>query len=129
LADREVPTVISRFCALVVLTLGLGSAQADVSSVATPPTQQWQTIPDESEPNAPPPECDGSLKSGPSPDDPNVDTDPDRPITEKAAGYEDEQSADEPDDACRSETLEHWFEPDGEDAMVLAMRFAARASS
>jgi hypothetical protein len=128
LAIREVPTVITRFCALVFLALGLGAAEADVSSVASPPTQQWQTIPDESAPNSPPPECDGSLKSGPSFDDPNVDTDPDRPITEKA-GDGDGQSADEADDACRSETLEHWFEPDGEDAMVLTMSGTASADS
>jgi hypothetical protein len=62
-------------------------------------------------------ECSaGSLYQGPSLDDPNVDTDPERPIVEDAAfpGEEgDDQSDDGADGMCRSETLELWFQFEG----------------
>jgi hypothetical protein len=77
---------------------------------------------------SPPPlsECGGSATNqGPSLDDPNVDTDPDRPIMEKASvpdgdddGDDDgdadggDSSDDDADGMCRSETLELWFQPE-----------------
>jgi hypothetical protein len=73
---------------------------------------------------APPPtsECGTSPNQGPSLDDPSVDTDPDRPVTEHASMSDDEgdDSGDEGDDSsddnadgmCRSETLELWFQPE-----------------
>jgi hypothetical protein len=63
-------------------------------------------------------DCGGDSKGqGPSLDDPNVDTDPERPITELASGFADEeegedQSDDYADGMCRSETLELWYQPD-----------------
>lgn len=63
-------------------------------------------------------------QQGPSLDDPNVDTDPDRPITEHASmndgppDGDDDQGEDEAqgdefsNGMCRSETLELWFERD-----------------
>lgn len=58
----------------------------------------------------------GSLYQGPSLDDPNVDTDPERPIVEMASMPSEEgdaQSDDGADGMCRSETLELWFQFEG----------------
>ncbi len=80
-------------------------------------------------------ECMGVLQSGPSLDDPSVQTDPDRPIQEKAAddgddqaqpgepGYDDnnDQSDNDADGVCRSETLElRPPQDDGERVFALA---------
>ncbi|MBI1210271.1 MAG: hypothetical protein GC190_02310 [Alphaproteobacteria bacterium] len=57
-------------------------------------------------------EC-ASPSQGPSFDDPNVDTDPDRPIMEQVAtpGDDgDDSSDDDADGMCLSQTLELWFE-------------------
>ena len=80
---------------------------------------------------APPSKCGSSSEQGPSLDDPNVDTDPDRPITENAsmAGDEgDDQSDDDADGMCRSETLELWFQPEPA-IFVLALAEISRADS
>ena len=69
---------------------------------------------------APPTECGSSKEQGPSLDDPNVDTDPGRPITEEASmpgeGMPGDDGGDYSDDdadgMCRSETLELWFQPE-----------------
>lgn len=60
-------------------------------------------------------ECGDSKGQGPSLDDPNVDTDPERPITELASRFAEEdedQSDDYADGMCRSETLELWYHPE-----------------
>ena len=61
-------------------------------------------------------ECGTAKQQGPSFDDPNVDTDPGRPITEHASLSDEEEGDDQSDDyadgMCRSETLELWFPPE-----------------
>lgn len=62
-------------------------------------------------------ECGSAKQQGPSFDDPNVDTDPGRPITEHASLPDeegDDQSDDYADGMCRSETLELWFAPESD---------------
>ena len=61
-------------------------------------------------------ECGTGKQQGPSFDDPSVDTDPERPITELASLSDEEDGDDQSDDyadgMCRSETLELWFQPE-----------------
>lgn len=105
--------MLARFALLASLALvpwtGLSSA-AD---------SRLATIDDE-EPQAS--ECGSAKQQGPSLDDPNVDTDPERPIVEHASlsneesGGGDEEDGGQSDDfadgMCRSETLELWFQPE-----------------
>jgi hypothetical protein len=114
--------VIARFAVLALMVLGLGSAGA-VSPVSGP-----RLVADEETPDAAPVECTGELQTGPSLDDPNVDTDPERPIMEHTSmvtgeGEEDGdggQNDDGADGQCRSETLELWHQNDP-NALVHAM--------
>ncbi len=81
---------------------------------------------------SPGPECSvGSQDQGPSLDDPNVDTDPDRPIIENAAmsmDDGDDQSDDDADGMCRSETLELWYQPNPS-IFMQALAVRSRADS
>jgi hypothetical protein len=127
--------VIARIAVLAVMVLGLGSAGASPPSVSLlrsvaedesgPPADDGPGLTD----------CNGALQTGPSLDDPNVDTDPERPITEHAShvtreGEEDgdDQSDNDADGQCRSETLELWHQEDP-DAMVHVMLETGRAHS
>jgi hypothetical protein len=77
-----------------------------------------------------PSEC-ATESQGPMLDDPNVDTDPDRPITENAAMLTDDgddQSDDDADGMCRSETLELWYQADPSTFMQ-ALAATSRANS
>ena len=73
-------------------------------------------------------ECGSAKQQGPSFDDPNVDTDPERPITEHASAPEDEGDGtdDDADGMCRSETLELWFQPEP-NIFIQALAVARRA--
>jgi len=75
-------------------------------------------------------ECGSAKQQGPSFDDPNVDTDPERPITELASLPDDEgdDSDDYADGMCRSETLELWFQPQP-NVFIQALAATSRAQS
>lgn len=84
-------------------------------------------------------ECGSAKQQGPSLDDPNVDTDPERPITEQAslgddgdAGGDGDAQGDGSDDyadgMCRSETLELWFQPES-NIFIQALAATERALS
>jgi hypothetical protein len=112
------PNVIVRVAALALFALapwavGAGSA---VSSRAAHPVE------------AMPSECEE--QNSPSLDEPSVDTDAGRPITEKVAlptGDEDDQD-DQDGGFCRSETLELWSQQEPMPVRQ-ALNIATRANS
>ena len=118
--------MIARF-AVLVLMVGLGSAGAAPSLVSHPRLVADQASPPDD--GAAPTECNGSLQTGPSLDDPNVDTDPERPILEHASHVtregeddgDDDQSDNGADGQCRSETLELWHQNDPDSLVHAAL--------
>ena len=126
--------MIARFAVLALMVLGFGAAEA-----APSPVPEFLLIADEGTPGVGPTECNGGLQAGPSLDDPNVDTDPERPIMEHASvvmddsddqgdGDQGDQSDNGAEGQCRSETLELWHHHDF-DAIVQAMVETYRAHS
>jgi len=121
----EADPVIARFVALFFV-FGLVSADAgSVRVMETVLTATPLTFIDDQGVSA---EC-GALQSGPSLDDPNVDTDPDRPLMDQTStdgANADEQSDDDPNGMCRSESLEMWDSEDP-DAFLSVMLESGRA--
>ena len=122
--------MLVRVLVLVVAALGFGVAGAGSSPRSL-------ALDEQAAPPAPL-QCGADALHGPSLDDPNVDTDPDRPITHKASFGDDgddaeggdegegDQSDNDADGQCRSESLELQFQQDP-DTLVLALADIGRA--
>jgi hypothetical protein len=102
--------------ALFVLAPWAGGAGSAASSLTVRPVE------------AAPSDCED--QNSPSLDEPSVDTDAGRPITEKVASPSDDEDDQDSQDggACRSETLELWFQQEPMPALQV-FNMTARANS